>query len=237
MTIKLGNTPVTLLPAHAVFLEKSAVLIVSDMHLGKSATFRSRGIPVPEGDTQGDLNALSFLIEKHSPKHLIIAGDLVHAKDGMSLHVMEIFRTWAASLTIPMILTEGNHDRMARLLEHTLPIEIVPFIEIDGLHITHDPNELPKNIPGIAGHFHPGIRIPESSRHSVRTPFFCLRHQQHLILPAFSRFTGMNIIELEHEDRVFVPIKERVLEIPQPRKSATTRSGTITPDPRRTGCA
>jgi len=213
MTLELGNTPVTLLPAHGVFLEKSTVLVISDMHLGKSATFRSRGIPVPEGDTQYDLNALSALIEKHKPKRLVIAGDLVHAKDGMSPHVLEIFRAWAAGLTIPMILTEGNHDRMARLFEHTLPIEIVPSIDIDGLRITHDPDELPKDIPGIAGHLHPGIRIPESPRRSVRTPFFCLRQSQHLVLPAFSRFTGMNLIGLEHGDRVFVPVKERVMEI------------------------
>lgn len=216
MTLDLGNTPITLLPAHGVFLENSAVLVVSDIHLGKSATFRNRGIPVPEGDTEHDLNTLSQLIENHQPKRLVIAGDLVHAKDGMSPHVLEIFRAWAASLSIPIILTEGNHDRMARLFDHILPIAIVPFIDIDGLRITHDPAELPKNIPGIAGHLHPGIRIPESPRRSIRTPFFCLRKSQHLILPAFSRFTGIQLIRLEQGDRVFVPVKQQVLEIPQP---------------------
>jgi len=127
MTITLGNTPVTLLAAHAAFLEKSSVLVVSDIHLGKSATFRSRGIPVPEGDSQADLDRLSLLILETKPTRLVIAGDLVHAKDGMSSHVLGIFREWLEGIKIPVILTEGNHDRMAHLSKHPLPIDTVPF--------------------------------------------------------------------------------------------------------------
>ncbi len=216
MKLTIGNTNLTLLPGHGVFLEKSAVLVVSDVHLGKSATFRNRGIPVPEGDTQYDLDHLSSLIEKLAPKRLVIAGDLVHAKNGMSPHVLEVFIKWANQVTIPIILTEGNHDRMARLFDHYLAIEIIPSIDIDGIRITHDPDELPVDMPGIAGHLHPGLRIPESSRRSVRAPIFCLRHTHHLLLPAFSRFTGLNIIELKPDDRIFVPVNDQVIEIPQP---------------------
>ncbi len=219
MNLKVGKTNLTLLPGHGAFLEKSAVLVISDVHLGKSATFRSRGIPIPEGDTQYDLDHLSLLIQRHNPRRLVIAGDLVHAKDGMSPHVLEVFRNWAYQVTIPIILTEGNHDRMARLFDHDLGIEIIPSIDIDGLRITHDPDELPADIPGIAGHLHPGLRIPESSRRSVRSPIFCLRHLQHLVLPAFSRFTGLNLIDRKPGDRIFVPVNEQVMEIPFPDSS------------------
>ncbi|MDP4624850.1 MAG: ligase-associated DNA damage response endonuclease PdeM [Akkermansiaceae bacterium] len=214
MTIELGNTPVTLLAEHAVFLEKSAVLVLSDLHLGKSATFREKGIPVPEGDTRHDLDRVTALVEKHHAACLVVAGDLFHAKGGMSEHVLGLFREWAAGIVVPIILTEGNHDRMARLSRYELPIEVVPFSEIDGLHITHDPDEIPDGMVGIAGHLHPGIRLPESPRRSIRLPFFYLRNGRELVLPAFSRFTGLNIAKPKRGDRVFVPSREDVLEVP-----------------------
>ena len=213
MTITLGNTPVRLLSAHAAFLEKSSVLVVSDIHLGKSATFRSRGIPIPEGDSQADLDRLSLLISENHPAHLVIAGDLVHAKDGMSTHVLDVFREWLEAIRIPITLTEGNHDRMARLFEHPLPIATVPSLEIDGLRITHDPAELPKDTPGIAGHLHPGLKLSEGRR-TLRTPFFFLKHPHHLVLPAFSKFTGLNIHKPKENDRIFIPSRNAVVEIP-----------------------
>ena len=214
MTITLGYTPVTLLAAHAAFLEKSSTLVVADIHLGKSATFRSRGIPVPEGDSQADLETLSRLILETKPARLVIAGDLVHAKDGMSSHVLDVFREWLEGIRIPVILTEGNHDRTARLFEHPLPIETVPSFEIDGLRITHDPAELPADQPGIAGHLHPGIRLPESPRRSLHSPFFFLRHPHHLILPAFSKFTGLHIMKPKKKDGIYIPIRDKVVRIP-----------------------
>jgi len=213
MTIDLGNTQVTLLAAHAAFLEKSSVLVVSDIHLGKSATFRSRGIPVPEGDSQADLEHLSRLIQETNPSRLVIAGDLFHAKDGMSPHVLDVFREWIDGVTIPITLTEGNHDRMARLFEHPLPIETVPSFEIDGIRITHDPEELPADQPGIAGHLHPGLRLPDGPRRSLRIPFFFLRHPHHLVLPAFSKFTGLNIMHPCDKDGIFIPNHLKVVQI------------------------
>ncbi len=214
MTINLGDTPVTLTASHTAFLEKSSTLVVADIHLGKSATFRNRGIPVPEGDSQADLDNLTRLILETAPARLVIAGDLVHAKDGMSPHVLDVFREWLDGLQIPVILTEGNHDRMARLFDHSLPIEIVPSFEIDGLRITHDPAELPADQPGIAGHLHPGLSLPESPRRSLRTPFFFLKHPHHLVLPAFSKFTGLNIMKPESNDGIFIPTRDEVVRIP-----------------------
>lgn len=214
MTIELGNTPVLLLAAHAAFLEKSSTLVVADIHLGKSATFRSRGIPVPEGDSQADLETLSRLIQKTKPAHLVIAGDLVHAKGGMSAHVLDVFHEWLAGITIPITLTEGNHDRTARLFEHTLPIETVPSFEVDGIRITHDPDEIPADQPGIAGHLHPGLCLPNGPRRSLRTPFFFLRYPHHLVLPAFSKFTGLNIMKPSERDSIFVPLRSDVVELP-----------------------
>ncbi|OYV00284.1 MAG: hypothetical protein CFE26_24210, partial [Verrucomicrobiales bacterium VVV1] len=44
-------------------LTSSRALIVADVHLGKSATFRAKGLPVPEGDNEHDLGRLAALID------------------------------------------------------------------------------------------------------------------------------------------------------------------------------
>lgn len=214
MRIKLGDTSVVLLAEHAVFLEESSVLVVSDVHLGKSATFRERGIPIPEGDTADDLEKLTKLVCRYEPRRIVIAGDLVHAKGGMSPYVLEVFRKWEKEISIPITLTEGNHDRMARISEHELAIEMAPWLDIDGVRITHDPAELPEGQPGIAGHLHPGVRLSESPRRSIRTAFFFLRHPHHLVLPAFSQFTGLNLQRPQTKDRVFIPLRQDVVEVP-----------------------
>lgn len=214
MKIELGNTCVTLLAEHAVFFERSAVLVVADVHLGKSATFRDSGIPVPEGDTRHDLERVGALMEKHKARCLVVAGDLFHAKGGMSEHVLEVFREWVEGLSVRVVLTEGNHDQMAGLSGYGLPMEVVPFIEIDGVHITHDPDDIPLDVVGIAGHLHPGISLPESPRRSIRVPIFHLRDGRQLVLPALSQFTGLNIAKPKKRDRAFIPLRENVVEVP-----------------------
>lgn len=213
MRILLGNIPVTLLSGHGVLIEATGTLVVSDIHLGKSATFRSRGIPIPEGDTCHDLANLSRLILDTQAKQLVIAGDLFHAKQGMSPHVMECIREWAAELSIPATLTEGNHDRKPLLSELSLPLEILPFIDIEGIRITHDPGDLHDDTAGIAGHLHPGAKVVESPRRSLRVPAFYLKHPHHLVLPAFSRFTGMHMIRPDPKDKFYIPLAEKVVEL------------------------
>ena len=60
--MKIGTDPdaeIVLLPGRAAVLPASATLLVADLHLGKAATFRKAGIPVPEGSAQRDLARLA----------------------------------------------------------------------------------------------------------------------------------------------------------------------------------
>ncbi len=69
----------TLLAGGAVYLADSATLVLAGLLLGKSAAFRAKGLPVPEGDDARDLGRLQTLVEKHAAVRLVIAGDLFHA--------------------------------------------------------------------------------------------------------------------------------------------------------------
>jgi metallophosphoesterase superfamily enzyme len=111
MEIFLGPTKVELLPGRAAFLTASKSLIVTDLHLGKAATFRARGLAVPEGSNASDLSRLKTIANLKKPKQIVIAGDLFHSADGLSSSTIELFQKWLQMLEFPVILTEGNHDR------------------------------------------------------------------------------------------------------------------------------
>lgn len=212
MQISLKNFPIHLLPEGGVFLSETRTLVVADVHLGKSATFRTRGIPIPEGDTDHDLDRLTQLIKTHKPCELVIAGDLVHAADGLTSHTLEKLAVWLDLQKIPVILTEGNHDKKSRL--PTFSLKIVSFYLAGEIHITHDPADLPNDHAGLAGHLHPSYRLRLSPRESHRFKGFHLRHPHHLVLPAFSKFTGTHpIIPFPH-DRFFALTAKRCQEIP-----------------------
>jgi metallophosphoesterase superfamily enzyme len=50
-------------------------LFVADVHFGKDAMFRARGIPVPAGSTTDNLMRLDILITEFEPIALVFPGD------------------------------------------------------------------------------------------------------------------------------------------------------------------
>ena len=214
MQVTLGTTKAELLADRAVFLPGSKTLVIADLHLGKSATFRTHGVPVPEGSTTADLSRLRILLSTTGAKTLVVAGDLIHSHDGLTASVLDALHLWLEEIAIPVILTEGNHDRRSPLARRNLPLEIVPDILTDDLIITHDPKDLPHDQPGIAGHLHPGIRLRESRQSSLRLPIFLLRNKNHLILPAFSEFTGLQLVKPTPTDQFYTPLNGGVTAIP-----------------------
>ena len=214
MEISLGATKVELLPGRAAFLPDSESIIVADLHLGKAATFRKRGLAVPEGSNASDLGRLQSIVDSKQPQQLVIAGDLFHSADGLSSSTIDSFQEWLEKLNRPVILTEGNHDRRSWFAQHKFPIEVTPSLEKDDLIITHDPADIPADQSGIAGHIHPGVRIRESARQSLRIAGFFLRAGRQLILPAFSEFTGIHPLKMTEGDQFFAEIHGEISEIP-----------------------
>jgi uncharacterized protein len=200
MRIQPGGLDITLLPGRAALLPKSGTLIVADLHLGKSATFRSRGLAIPEGSTSADLQRLKEIIKSTGAQQIVIAGDQLI--------------DWLQEIQTPAILTEGNHDRRSHRGYTHLPLTVVKKIEIDGIFITHDPADLPAGQTGIAGHLHPGVRIREGGGRSFKMECFHLSDRNHLVLPAFSEFTGTQAMAPARGDRFFVEIHNKVTELP-----------------------
>jgi DNA ligase-associated metallophosphoesterase len=186
---------VALLPGRAAFLPASATLLVADLHLGKAATFRKAGIPVPEGSAQADLARLARLVRETSARRLVIVGDLFHAKSGCTDRVFAEFAAMRRQFVgTEVILVIGNHDRTLGKVPATLGIDAcVPHLTEPPFHFVHEPATL-LSAPvragfTIAGHLHPtlAIRSPGGARLADRC---FVAEEASLVLPAFGSFTG-----------------------------------------------
>ncbi|NNC88867.1 MAG: ligase-associated DNA damage response endonuclease PdeM [Akkermansiaceae bacterium] len=213
MHLTLCGSPCILLAEHALLAGEA--LILADTHFGKSAAFRARGIPIPEGDTVADTARIHALVERHAPRELVIAGDFLHAADGKTEEVLSVLGAFFAALPCPVRLVLGNHDRRAGNLPSDWSADIHDRYDLGDLTVVHDPRHAPPERFTICGHLHPAVRIRDGRNTGFRSPCFWLREaEQQLILPAFGTFTGGQVIRPADADRLFAPLRDGVVELP-----------------------
>ena len=216
MTINIRNTEFQLLPEKAIFLPLQEILIIADMHLGKLVHFRKKGIFVPTGDVNEDLELLKSLIEKHKPKEVVFLGDLFHSEINSEyknfMKVVECFSS------VKFTLTKGNHDIISKEFFQTglqfNQVDVIDerFLE-NGIVLRHQlPKVAHEDCFYIIGHIHPGYLIQGRGRQTFRLPCF---HQSRnvFILPAFGKHTGLFIMKLLEEDKIYVIMNEKVVQV------------------------
>ena len=173
----------------ALYWQAERALILSDLHVGKTAHFRKHGIPIPDTIFQEDLHRLAFLVDHYKAEQLIIVGDLFHAEANSN---MNRFLDWRQRFkTLKMILIKGNHDRLPESWMHKLDMIVTTQLEISPFLFVHDPIEKQETYFTLSGHIHPGVLIKGKGRQKVKLPCFAVSEHE-LILPAFSNFTGLN---------------------------------------------
>jgi uncharacterized protein len=211
MILEHFNQTLELLPGKAVLLS-DRTLVVADLHLGKATAFQAKGLAVPEGDSQADLNRLGTICEQVRASRIVINGDLFHSPAGLSTEIERLLETWLFTIGLPVELVLGNHDRKLPRLPSWLTA--VPSVEHAGVHLVHDPADAPEGAPVVAAHWHPVAKIADGKRTSLRLPCFLLRRNV-LVLPSFGSFTGGAIVHREEGDRMFVSPGDRVIEVPE----------------------
>ncbi len=213
-TVTLHNEQLTLLPEAAI-LWADHTLIVADVHLGKAATFRRAGIPVPSGGTQADLSRLSQLIEQTAVQRLILLGDLLHAKTGRTSDLITNVTRWRARhANLNLYLVRGNHDRYAGdpPVEWNMTSVDEPFVE-PPFALRHYPTPSTEGYT-LAGHLHPAIRLRGLGRQQDKLPCFHFTPKVGT-LPAFGSFTGTAVIKPSSADQVYVIADDEVLRVRQ----------------------
>ncbi len=170
-----------LLPSGALFWEAADMLVVSDLHLGKSERIARRGgTLLPPYETTETLLRLSGEIAATGAKSVLCLGDsfddraAAEALDATHLETLQRLqagRRW--------IWIEGNHDPGPLDLggSHLAEYREGPLVF---RHIAEPAVEAGE----ISGHFHPKARIKHASRRCF------LVDSNRLILPAFGAYTG-----------------------------------------------
>ncbi|WP_406623481.1 ligase-associated DNA damage response endonuclease PdeM [Acidovorax sp. SDU_ACID1] len=213
--LPLADTTVHLLPEGALWWPEGAALCIADLHLGKAATFRARGLPVPHGTTRGNLDRLAWLLARYpQARRLVVLGDFLHAAESHAHGVLNALAAWREGHpALEVVLVRGNHDSHAgdpppwldaRIVDEPWPLG--PFA------CCHHPQRHPERWV-LAGHLHPAAVLRGSGRDALRVPCF-LSEPGLLVLPAFGEFTGGYTVGRAPGRRLFAVAAGQVWALP-----------------------
>ena len=209
----LGGERVVLHPERALHWPSAKALFVADVHLGKAASFRAGGVPLPRGSTQSDLGRLGALLARTRAERLVVLGDFLHARAGRVAALDASFKAWRAThASAQMVLVRGNHDDRAGDPPPEWGVDVVtephlmaPFIAC------HVPTTPPTGY-ALCGHIHPGVFL-RGIADAERLPCFVLG-QKRAILPAFGSFTGLATVAAAPGERLVAIAGSRLFPLP-----------------------
>lgn len=231
--------PLQLHPSGAILIAESKTLLVADLHLGKEAVFQKAGIAIPHGSTAKTLDRLSELASTHAVQRVLVLGDLLHAKTGLTPSLELAMRDMLANHhRVNWTLVAGNHDRGAVDALRALGWEVLtPPVDEACWQWVHDPAEARSNVvdgsqatvPSLdgrltmAGHLHPSVRLRLSRNESVRLRCFWLRPNM-IVLPAFGGWTGTHAIQAATDERIIACVDGALMELSPSLLQASHRS-------------
>lgn len=208
MRIAIKNNNFKLHASGAVFWKEQKILLISDVHLGKVSHFRKHGLAIPGNAITENFKRMNDVVALFNPEKIIFLGDLFHSQIN---NEWNIFADWATKITAGIILVEGNHDIIERQNYIDLGINICQKLNFQDFLMTHYPDEAEGSF-NFCGHVHPGIKLKDLGRQSLKLPCFFHKENQ-LILPAFGAFTGKYFIKPEENDRVYAIAHNEVIRV------------------------
>jgi uncharacterized protein len=203
-----------LLPERGIWWPAQQALLVADVHIGKAATFRALGQPVPSGTTVANLSRLAALVDRLGASRLIVLGDFLHAPEARSAAVLRALAQWRARVPdVACLVVEGNHDRRAGWLPPYLGIELAPDpLQLGPFLLSHGDRRHPGRYV-IQGHLHPAYVLRGRGGERLRLPCFVFG-QESLVIPAFGEFTGHFGVSADQGERIFVIGDGQVWRVP-----------------------
>ena len=80
------------LPQRALWRPQGRELLLADLHLGKAEAFQAHGIPIPSDADSGTLNPLLELCHRWQPRRVLVLGDRIHARVGLTPRLRDTLR-------------------------------------------------------------------------------------------------------------------------------------------------
>ena len=192
--IKFANEDFYAYPNSALHWKRLNIIIIADLHLGKSFSFAKQKQFLPPYDTKETLAKLFNCINEFKPLKLIIVGDLFHDMNSIQSFQdsdYENFNKYIKKTEI--IWIKGNHDSDVKISGFSK----VSDYKVDEIIFNHVP--IKTNNFQICGHYHPKVKISHRGKSIYKSSF--VHNDKLLILPSFGTLTGGMIIDQE-------PLKE-----------------------------
>ncbi|KUF09811.1 ligase-associated DNA damage response endonuclease PdeM [Pseudoponticoccus marisrubri] len=209
----------TALPSGALFWAAQDLLVVSDLHFGKSARLSAvGGAALPPYETRETLDKLDRDLAWTGARRVICLGDSFDAP-GIDAVLPEEDMLWIRRLQAgrDWIWIEGNHDPGPVTLggTHRAELTIGPLVF---RHIA-----TPDGRGEVSGHYHPKARLILRGR-ALSRPCFLVDGTR-LILPAYGTYTGGLHCDSGPLSALMAPGAEailtgnRAIPMPMPRRS------------------
>ena len=179
-----GGARLVPLPERALWLPDAALLLVADAHIGKAQSFRSLGVPVPEGTTAGTLARLDAALARCAAtgaavRGVVFLGDLLHAARGRGAATLAAVAAWRGRhAALDLVLVRGNHDGHAGDPPADWGVSCVdePWSPpgLGGLALAHHPEPAHARDDRyvLAGHVHPAVVLGGRAHQRLRLPCF-----------------------------------------------------------------
>ncbi|MGF1555380.1 ligase-associated DNA damage response endonuclease PdeM [Paucihalobacter sp.] len=200
-TVEFAGQQLVLTNLSALYIPELKALVLADIHIGKSTHFQKHGIAIPNTIFRNDLNKLEMLIHHFNPQKIIVVGDMFHAENNSEIQQFKDWKTQNSD--VQFVLIKGNHDRYYHSIYKDLDVEIMQNeLTWEGITFIHNLEHYRVEGCTVSGHLHPGIYLKAKARQHIKLPCFAIG-KQHLILPAFSEFTGLNARLDSHSFKFF----------------------------------
>jgi DNA ligase-associated metallophosphoesterase len=210
----VAGEKLVLLPERAAYWPARKSLFVADFHLGKAATFRRAGIPLPPGTTSENVERLGRAIDKTGATRVVFLGDFLHAKEGRAESTFGRFTAWRGERAkVELTIVRGNHDKKAGDPPEEWGVRCIEAGERLGPFVLNHEPGVSREGYALAGHIHPAVRLSScEGDESLRLPCFWFG-ARYGVLPAFGAFTGTAEVLPKRGDQVFVIAEEEVVKV------------------------
>jgi putative SbcD/Mre11-related phosphoesterase len=189
----------------ALYLKKSRVLVISDIHIGYEESLNKQGVFVPRFQFSEVVRRLESILKRVHPKMIVINGDVKHEFGEISdqewretLKVLDML-----SKVAPVTLVKGNHDTILGPIARKREIAVKPYAAIDEFFIVHGHKlvDIPESATTvIIGHEHPAVALREHARSETYKCFLLGKyHGRKLIVqPSFNLVVeGTDVLQEE----------------------------------------
>lgn len=184
VAFSLAGMSLTALGSGGLWWAERRLLVVSDLHLGKTERILRRGGPsLPPYETRDTLIRLENDLRMTNADTVICLGDSFDDSEAAKT-LPEADRLWISRLQAGRrwVWIEGNHDPGPIALGGAHMAEL-PVPPLTFRHIAQAGKS-----GEISGHYHPKVRIQTRLRSIVRPAF--LLDSDRVVLPAFGTYTG-----------------------------------------------